>query len=131
MLIYDLPDFSNIQYMMDYYQGLAGYPLRGNRQCVICIKYRIIFCIIISLGQVLLSHIANTLHTHARTHPHTCTHSRFRLSLFNGSVAPNHDGVNASLRRFGWQSMDGRCFIQINSRAGVSVFAIILGVFRV
>ena len=41
--------------------------------CLICMKYRIIFLIIIiiSLGQILLSYIANTSRTHERTHERT------------------------------------------------------------
>ena len=39
--------------------------------CLICMKYRIIILIIIikRLGEILLSYMANTSHTHARTHP--------------------------------------------------------------
>ena len=60
---------------------------------VICMTYRIIICIIIiSLGQMLLSYPANTSHTHTRTHTPP---SLFRLLLFEGSVVPNRDGVNA------------------------------------
>ena len=94
-------------------------------------KYRItiLIIIVIGLGQILLSYIANTIlthahthtHTHARTHAHTHTHaptSTFKLPLFDGSVAPNRDGVNAHFRRFRWRSMAGRRFIQINTRAG-------------
>ena len=57
-------------------------PVEGKSSvCLICMKYRIIFLIIItiSLGQILLSYIANTSRTHARTHAHTrtnaCTHT--------------------------------------------------------
>ena len=65
-------------------------------------------------------------HTHAHTHTHTHTHthnthtppSPFRLSLFDGSVAPSRDGVIAAFRRFCWRSMAGRWFIQINTGAG-------------
>ena len=60
--------------------------------CLISMKYRIIILIItiISPGQILLSYIANT----SRTHAHKCTHTAaaFRLSLFDGSVAPTRDG---------------------------------------
>ena len=58
--------------------------------CVICMKCRIIILIIIIIrvGQ-LLSYIANTSHTP----------SPFRLSLFDGSLAPNRDGVNVPFRR--------------------------------
>ena len=58
------------------------------RVCAICMKYRIIILIIISLGQILLSYIANIW----RTHPRTPTPPPFRLSC---SMGPNHDGVNA------------------------------------
>ena len=50
--------------------------------CVICMKYRIILLIIIiiSLGQIILSYMANTSRTHAciyaRTHTHTRAHTR-------------------------------------------------------
>ena len=103
--------------------------------CVICMKYRIIILIIIiiSVGQLVLSYIANTshtrahahMHTHARAHTHTHTPpSPFRLSLFDGSLAPNRDAVNAPQtgrwRSMAgrWRSMTGRWFIQINTRAG-------------
>ena len=87
-------------------------PVEGKSSvCVICMKYRIIILIIInSLGQILLSYIANTSRTHAPP--------SLRLSLFAGSVAPYHDGVNAPFRRFRWRSMAGRWFIQINTRTG-------------
>ena len=54
-----------------------------------------------------------------------------QVLVIDGSVAPNSDGVNAPFRRFRWRSMASRCFIQINSRVGDSVFEIVLGVFRV
>ena len=91
--------------------------------CVICMKYRIII-INISLGQILLSYIANPSRTHACTRTHARTHtchtppSQFRLSLFVGSVPHNRDGVNTPFRRFRWRSMAGRWFIQINTRMG-------------
>ena len=60
-------------------------PVDGKSSvCVICMKYRIIFLIIIfiSLGQIILSYMANTSRTHARTHAHTRapahTHRRAR-----------------------------------------------------
>ena len=57
---------------------------RKSSVCLICMKYRILFLIIIiiSLGQILLSYIANTSRMHARTHgrtysrKHAPTHSR-------------------------------------------------------
>ena len=51
---------------------LAGVPVGGKYSvCLICMKYRIIIVIIIikRLGGILLSYIANTSRTHARTHP--------------------------------------------------------------
>ena len=53
---------------------LAGYTVEGKSSvCLICMKYRIIFLIIIiiSLGQILLSYIANTSRTHARMYART------------------------------------------------------------
>ena len=53
-------------------------PVEGKSSvCLICMKYRIIILIIIiiSLGQILLSYIANTSRTHApcqRTRAHAC-----------------------------------------------------------
>ena len=99
-----------------------------------CDLYEIILIIIIIiLGQILLSYIANTSRTHARTH--ACMHARpyartlahthlslFMLSLFDGSVTLNCDGVNANFRRFSWRSMAGRCIIQINTCAGATRF---------
>ena len=69
------------------------------RACVICMKYRIInlTIIIISMGQIILSYMANTSQrlAHMHAHAHTCAHthtpahpppSPFRLSLFDGPV---------------------------------------------
>ena len=61
--------------------------------CLICMKYRIIILIIniISLGQILLSCIANTSRTRAHARAHTRAYTPpsppYRLSLFDGSVA--------------------------------------------
>ena len=65
--------------------------------CLICMKYRIIILIIIiiSVGQKLLSYIANT-HTHA--HTRACIH--VAVQVVDGSLAPNRDAVNAPFR--GW-----------------------------
>ena len=58
-------------------------------------KYRIILIIIIiSQGQILLSYILQTHHTHTHALP-----SPFRLSLLDGSLAPNCDAVNDPFRR--------------------------------
>ena len=58
-------------------------PVEGKASvCLICMKYRIIILIIIiiSLGQILLSYIANTSRTHASMHArmHMRTHTRTR-----------------------------------------------------
>ena len=55
---------------------ISRVPVDGKSSvCLICMKYRIIILIIIviSLGQIVLSYIANTSRTHARTHAHACT----------------------------------------------------------
>ena len=46
--------------------------------CVICMEYMIIvlIIIIINLGQIILTHMANTSRTHACTHAHTHAHDR-------------------------------------------------------
>ena len=71
--------------------------------CVVCMKYRIIILIIISLGKIILSYMANTSRTHAcmrtHTHEHTCAHTHTRrhpgCRCSVGRCAPNHDEVNA------------------------------------
>ena len=73
-------------------------PVEGKSSvCLMCMKYRIIILIIIiiSLGQILLSYIANTSRTHAcqRTRAHACAsththrrhHRRTWLALFIGA----------------------------------------------
>ena len=64
--------------------------------CVICMKYRIIILliIIISLGQIILSYMANTSHTHAGTHPPTHHLRRPGCRCSIGRCVPNHDKVN-------------------------------------
>ena len=87
--------------------------------CVICMKYWIIILniIIISLGRISLSYIANTPRTHARTHSRIRTHQSTAVAVhvvavrWAGGGAPNHDGVNTPFRLFRWRSMAGRCFI--------------------
>ena len=110
--------------LLIYYTKLAGYDERKSSVCVICMKYRIIILIIIIiiLGQILLSYIANTSRTHAHLHP-----SPFRLSLFDGRSTMT--GLTPLLA--GSAGDQSECFIQINSRAGDSVFAIVLGIFRI
>ena len=74
-------------------------PVEGKSSvCLICMKYRIIILIIIiiSLGQILLSYIANTSRTHAcqrtRAHASASTHKDtppspppYRSALFIGA----------------------------------------------
>ena len=98
--------------------------------CVICTKYwiLILIIIIISLGQILLSYIANTsrrhacthAHMHTRTHARTCTHAytrahapthsppSLRLSLFDVSMTPNRDASHWSL------AINGRSLLHSN-----------------
>ena len=64
-------------------------PVEGKSSvCLICMKYRIIILIIIiiSLGQILLSYIANT----SRTHAHTCmrTHAHTRMGEHTHTPPP-------------------------------------------
>ena len=66
-----------INYYYYYITSTSRVPVEGKSSvCLICMKYRIIFLIIIiiSLGQILLSNIAH----HARTHGHTCVHTPAR-----------------------------------------------------
>ena len=59
---------------------ISRVPVEGKSSvCLICMKYRIIITliiIIISLGEILLSYIANTSRMHAHTHAHTRIHAR-------------------------------------------------------
>ena len=67
-------------------------PFEGKSStCLICMKYRIIILIIIiiSLGQILLSYIANTSCTHARARTHTPSRCR---TGYRFSLVPNRDG---------------------------------------
>ena len=66
------------------------------------------------------------------SHTHTYTHkplSPFRLSLFDGSLAPNRDAVNTPFSKGRCQRLAGdqwpvaRWFIQINTRACDTVSA--------
>ena len=83
-------------------------------------KYRILILIIIiiSLGEILLSYIANTSRTHAHTHTHTPP-SPFR---FDASVTPKHDKVNAPFSPVPLAFMAGSWVIQINTHAGDPIF---------
>ena len=76
--------------------SLAGYPLRGNHQCVWFvwnIGFTILIIIIISLGQILLSYISNTsrvrARTRARTHAHTHTHCSNHYTLQTHGLCNN------------------------------------------
>ena len=118
-------------------------PVEGKSSvCVICMKYRIIILIIIiiSLGQIILSYMANTSLTHARTHACTRTHLRTHppTAVAVQVVAVRWVGVRPTMTKlmspfhlFRWRWMAGRCFIQINSGVCDAVSAIVLGVFRV
>ena len=54
--------------------------------CAISMKYRkmILIFIIISLGQILLSYITNTLRTHTHAHPLVHTHSHIHRHCRSG-----------------------------------------------
>ena len=69
---------------------LAGYPLSTSSVYLICMKYRIIFLIIIviSLGQIIFSYIANTARTHARTNGRTHAHACARTHA--NACTPTH-----------------------------------------
>ena len=58
--------------------------------CLICMIYRIIILIIIiiSLGQILVSYIANTsrTHAHARAHTHSRTHTHSAVTAVQVSA---------------------------------------------
>ena len=88
--------------------------------CLICMKYRIIFLIIIiiSLGQILLSYIANTSRTHEWTHAHACACTRactnrrrsgycYSMGLWHTTVTARSTGDN------GWSLA-----IEINTGTG-------------
>ena len=108
-------------YMFAYYI-LAGYPLKGKSSvCAFSMKYRkmIFIIIIISLGKILLSYIANTscmharMHALARTHTHSRSHQPTTIAVLVVVVrwvgAPNHDEVNAHFS----PPLNGRsCFIR-------------------
>ena len=116
--------------LFPYLCKLAGYPLRGNYQCV-CDLYEIriiiLIIIIISLGQILLSYIANTSCTHARAHKHTHTHTHthcHRRSGYCCSMGRRRQIVTEltpPFSLFRYRSMAGSCFIQIDTRAGGTV----------
>ena len=63
-------------------------PIEGKSSvCLICMKYRIIFLIIIiSLGQILLSYIANTSRTYGQTRAHEPAQTRAHTSPYRYSM---------------------------------------------
>ena len=71
-------------------------PVEGKSSvCLICMKCRIIFVIIIiSLGQILLSYIANTsrkrARTHERTYAHACARTRANACTRRPPPPPRH-----------------------------------------
>ena len=80
--------------------------------CLICMKYRIIILIIIiiSLGKISLSYIANISHTHActRTHAHTREHAHHhdrRCSLYRCAQSVRLGWAHRFRR---WQDNGGR-----------------------
>ena len=67
---------------------VGSLPVEGKPSvCLICMKYRILILIliIISLGQILLTYIANTSRTHAHacanTHTHKHTHTAVAVQV--------------------------------------------------
>ena len=95
---------TSLQMSTEFYNLLAGYPLRGNHQCrLICMKYKIIFLIIIiiSLGQILLSYIANTSRTHARTDART--HARIQTRTNRRAHTPARAHTHTHRRRSGYR----------------------------
>ena len=98
-------------------------PVEGKSSvCLICMKYRIIILItiIISLGEILLSYIANK----SRTHP--LMHARTRARMHSRNHAHAHTHLRScSMRRrrpcvtkLTPSFMAGSWVIQINTRAG-------------
>ena len=82
-------------------------PVEGKSSvCLICMIYKIIFLIIIiiNLGQILLSYIANTSRTHASMHPRAHTHpnthtpplpDRYSMGLCQPTVTARSAGDNS------------------------------------
>ena len=84
-----------------FYNNTSRVPVEGKSSvCLICMKYTIIFLIIIiiSLGQILLSYIANTSRTHARTHAraHARTHARTHALTHARTHAHTHSLTRAN-----------------------------------
>ena len=81
-------------------------PVEGKSSvCLICMKYRKIFLIIIivSLGQILLPYIANTSRTNGCTRANACTHTphthtspyRYSMGLCQPTVTARSAGDNS------------------------------------
>ena len=93
--------------------------------CATSMKYKkmILIIIIISLGQILLLYIANTSRTRAHAHTHPLP------SLFDGPVRQTMMELTPPFRCWRY---NGRSVHHSNKQhAGNSVFAIVLGGFRV
>ena len=113
-----------------HFRETSQVPVKGKSSvCAISMKYRkmILIIIIISLGQILLSYIANTSRTRIRTRPP----STIAVQVVDARwvSAPNHDEVNApfSVLHSNKQSRMGRgirdrfgCFSRINKFLGRS-----------
>ena len=92
--------------------------------CAISMKYRkiILIIIMISLGQILLSYLANTSRTHARTHARTLAHTRLPTTIAVQVVAvrwvgaPSHDEVNAPFSPVPL-AMNGRSLLHSNKQS--------------
>ena len=83
-------------------------PVEGRSSvCLICMKYRIIFLIIIiiSLGQILLSYIANT----SRTHANACARAR--------AIACTHSHTHRRHRRSGYRYLMGLWYPTVTARS--------------
>ena len=92
-------------------------PVEGKSSvCLICMQYRIIILIIIiiSLGQVLLSYIANTSRTHAHARTSMREHTHTAVAAVQVSAIRWHPTVTAAPLAF----ISGSRVIQINTRAG-------------
>ena len=95
--------------------------------CLICMKYRIIILIIIiiSLGKISLSYIANTSCTHARvcrTHAHTREHAHPNPPHDLRCIgAPNQSVVVGRTAFDAGETMAGRWSIEINNMRAIGL----------
>ena len=101
--------------------------------CLICMKYRmiILIIIIISMGQILLSYIANTSGTHSRTrtHTHARTHAHIHPAVADVQVIAILWRPTVTARPA--DDNAGSWVIQINTRAGDPISPEVLDVVRV